>query len=144
MAKMKKDMVNKVGSAFDADYVIDRPTQMPIKHKEHPVGPYYDIFPDDGSLPAGPGPAPAPPGQGPSPAPMGYVPFSESSRPDEVQHNDYNTTLGNWRAEYGPHGPKPHPHVHGPYIDRPFVGWSVQPTQPPPKPWFLTHDIFRK
>jgi len=144
MAKMKKDMSKKVGSNFDADYVIDRPTQFPIKHKEHQPGPYYDIFPDDGSLHPGPGPAPAPPGQGPSPAPMGYIPFSESDLPDEVEHNDKVTMVKNWRQEYGPHGPEKHPAVNGPYIDRPFVGWSVgPPPPPPPKPWFLKRDIFR-
>jgi hypothetical protein len=139
MAKMKADMTKMVGDSFDADYVIDRPTQEPIKSKkEYPVGPYYDIFPDDGSLPAGPGPAPAPPGQGPSPAPMGYIPFTEESLPDHVEHNDRDTMLGNWRIEYGPHGPQRDlQKVHGPYIDRPFKGWSANPTQaPPPRPPF--------
>jgi hypothetical protein len=138
MAKMKADMTKRVGDSFDADYVIDRPTQFPIKHKEYPVGPYYDIFPDDGSLHPGPGPAPAPPGQGPSPAPMGYIPFTEASLPDHVEHNDQNTMVANFRLEYGPHGPQADPQiVHGPYIDRPFKGWSANPTQaPPPRPPF--------
>lgn len=137
MAKMKADMTKKVGDSFDADYVIDRPTQFPIKRKEYPVGQYHDIFPDDGSLPPGPGPAPAAPGS-PSPAPMGYIPFTEASLPDHVEHNDRVTMVGNWRVEYGPHGPQRDPQiVHGPYIDRPFKGWSANPTQaPPPRPEF--------
>lgn len=140
MAKMKKDMTKKVGDSFDADYVIDRPTQSPIpfKHIAFPVGPYHDMFPDDGSLPAGPGPAPAPPGQGPSPAPMGYIPFTEASLPDHIEYKDKDQMTKNWRLEYGPEGPQRDPKlVHGPFIDRPFKGWSANPTQaPPPRPEF--------
>lgn len=126
MAKMKGDMTRKLGGdSFDADYVIDRPTQFPILHKEYAVGPYHDMFPDDGSLAPGPGPSPSPMPPGwPAPAPMGSIPFTESSLPDHVNHNDMVTASADFRREYGPNGPQRDPNVvHGPHIDRPWKGW---------------------
>merc|ERR1719482_2391540 len=117
VGKMKGKLAKKLDNGFDADYVIDRPTTIDgsVKLVKGPMPPStpHDIAPDKGFPPPGepgpgPGPAPAPaPSPGPGPdIPNSWSPFTESSLPEEVNHNDMETSLGDWRLEFGPHGPQ--------------------------------------